>query len=290
MAERDPGAGVEIVKIRTSGDRLAAVPLHEIGAKGVFIKEIEEELLRGRIDIAVHSLKDLPCEQAAGLAIGAYLRREDPGDVLVSGRYASLKEVPDGSSVGTGSRRRESQLRSVRPGLSVAPLRGNVETRIGKAGDGSLDAVVIAAAGARRLGLTGMIREYLPPEFFTPAPGQGIIAAQIRSGDERAASALKPANDPVSEVCYAVERGFLRETGGGCFLPVGALCVPSGGGFALYGYIGSVDGVRAFRGKLDLSEPDPARGRELARRLLDAGGREVLLEIARAKSGDNQHP
>jgi hydroxymethylbilane synthase len=285
----NPGVTVELVKIRTKGDTIADVPLHKIGAKGLFIKEIEEALLKGDIDIAVHSLKDLPCVSAPGLAIGAYLARENPCDVLISGRYASLRDLPDGATVGTGSRRRESQLRAVMPRASVCPLRGNVETRMKKAVGGDMDAVIIAAAGVLRLGRAGEIREYLPADAFTPPPGQGIIAAQIRSGDARTASVLMKANDKTAERCYAVEKEFLLETGGGCFLPVGALCEETADGTVLYGYIGDEKGEKVFKETVRFAGFDPARGRALARKLLDSGGREVLLEIRKKENSDNEH-
>jgi hydroxymethylbilane synthase len=287
VEDHNPGIAIEIVKIRTKGDSVTDVPLHEIGGKGIFIKEIEEALLKGDIDIAVHSLKDLPCVSAPGLAIGAYLARENPCDVFISDKYASLKELPGGAVVGTGSRRRESQLRAARPGTAVRPLRGNVETRIKKACGGDMDAVIIAAAGVLRLGLADKIREYLPPDIFTPSPGQGIIAAQIRLGDERAAQALQKANDKTAERCYAVEKEFLRETGGGCFLPVGALCERTADGTVLYGYIGDAKGEKVFKETVRFAGFDPARGRELAGKLLDSGGREVLLEIRKKENSDN---
>lgn len=285
----NPGLTVEIVKIRTMGDAITDLPLHKIGAKGLFVRELEAALLKGDIDIAVHSLKDLPCVPAPGLAIGAYLARENPCDVFISDKYASLKELPGSAVVGAGSRRRESQLRAARPGLAVSPLRGNVETRIKKASGGDLDAVIIAAAGVLRLGLAGKIREYLPRDVFTPPPGQGIIAAQIKTNDERAASALEKANDETAARCYAVEKEFLRATGGGCFLPVGALCEETPAGPALYGYIGDAKGEKVFKETVRLTGFDPAQGYELARKLLAAGGREALLEIGKKENSDNEH-
>ena len=289
VESHNPGMAVEIVEIRTRGDAVADVPLHKIGGKGIFIKEIEEALLKGDIDVAVHSLKDLPCVSAPGLTIGAYLTRENPCDVLISDKYASLKALPRGAVVGTGSRRRESQLQAARPGTAVCPLRGNVETRIQKACGGNMDAIIIAAAGVLRLGLSDKIREYLPPDIFTPSPGQGTIAAQIRLSDERAARALQKANDRMAESCYAVEKGFLLETGGGCFLPVGALCERTAAGTTLYGYIGDARGEKVFKETVRFTGFDPARGRELARKLLDSGGREVLLEIRKKENSDNEH-
>jgi len=284
-----PEMAAEIVKISTKGDKITDVPLYKTGVKGIFIKELEEALLNGEIDIAVHSLKDLPAVIDPRLAIGAYLTRENPGDVFISERYAALKDMPDHAAVGTGSRRRESQLRFARPGLSASPLRGNIETRIKKVSDGGLDAVIIAAAGVLRLGLAGRIREYLPKDIFTPSPGQGIIAAQIRKGDEKAASALKKTNDAISALCYAVEKAFLQETGGGCFLPVGALCEKSPGGFILHGYIGDLKGEKVFKDTIRFREFEPAQGKNLARKLLAAGGREVLLEIREKENSDNGH-
>lgn len=285
----NPGLAAEIIKISTKGDEITNVPLHKIGAKGLFIKEIENALLNNSIDIAVHSLKDLPCELAPGLEIGAYLPREDPRDVFISDKYASIKELPAKAVIGIGSRRRESQLRALKPGVAVSPLRGNIETRVKKVSGGGLDGVVIAAAGVLRLGLEGKIREYLPKNIFTPSPGQGIIAAQIRKGDKRAASALEKAGDEAAAMCYAVEREFLLETGGGCFLPVGALCEKTPAGFILYGYIGDEKGEKIYRDTVNFDVFNPAQGRELARMLLAAGGREVLLEISRKENSNNEH-
>lgn len=282
-----PAARVEIIKISTKGDRITDIPLHKIGSRGLFIKEIEESLLNEEIDIAVHSLKDLPASQNDGLVIGALLPRENPGDVLISERYGSLSEVPAGAHIGTGSRRRQSQLKNFRPDITVKPLRGNVETRIKKGSGGGLDAVIIAAAGVIRLGLSGKIREYLPRAVFIPAPGQGIIAAQMRKNDAKRAEILGKINDENAGMCYAVEREFFLETGGGCFLPIGALCEKNSAGFTLHGYIGSENGEEVFRESVSFSVYDPMQGKTLAQKLLSAGGRRVLLDIRKKENSDN---
>jgi hydroxymethylbilane synthase len=283
-----PGVRVEIIKMTTKGDRITDIPLHKIGSRGLFIKEIEESLLREEIDIAVHSLKDLPASQNESLCIGAFLTRENPGDVLISERYGSLSEIPAGAHIGTGSRRRESQLKNFRPDILVEPLRGNVETRIKKSSGGNLDAIIIAAAGVIRLGLAGKIREYLPRDLFIPSPGQGIIAAQIRKNDTASAEILEKINDENAGMCYAVEREFFLETGGGCFLPIGALCEKNSSGYTIHGYIGDEKGENVFRESASFSIYDPLQGKKLAQKLLDAGGKRVLFDIREKENSDNK--
>lgn len=274
-----PGAETEIAAIRTTGDDLGEKPLHELGEKGVFVKELEKALRNAEIRLAVHSLKDMPLELPRGLVIAACLERGRPGDALVSDKYADLKSIPAGSRIGTGSRRRESQLRAVRPGLVPAPLRGNIETRIRKLQTQGLDAVIIAAAGVARLGMEASIKEFLPAEVFTPAPGQGVIALEIREDDSELAAALKGLNDREAWDCYLVERAFVKETGGGCSMPVGALCEKNGSRFKLSGYIGDLDGRRVYRDSVFFDRCEEKHGAELAGKLLAAGGRKVLDDI-----------
>ncbi len=277
-----PGAETAIVIIRTKGDAVTGKPLHELGGTGVFVKELEKALLEDEIDAAVHSLKDMPLRTPAGLRLAACLEREWPGDAFVSARYADLASVPAGGRIGAGSLRRESQLRALRPDLSAAPLRGNVESRVAKLRTEGLDGIVIAAAGLSRLGMAAAIVERLPPELFTPAPGQGIIALETRDGTGEPGAPLARLDDAASRESYRLETAFLAETGGGCSLPVGALCLPRPGGFALHGYIGDREGRRVHRGSALLASGDTEGAAALAGRLLDAGGRTVLDEL-RAK-------
>lgn len=277
-----PGAETEIVVVRTKGDAAAGKPLHELGGTGVFVKELETALREGGIDAAVHSLKDMPLRTPPGLQVAAFLEREWPGDAFVSEKYQDLGSVPSGGRIGAGSLRRESQLRALRPDLSAAPLRGNVGTRMAKLRAEGLDGIIIAAAGLSRLGMAGSISERLPPELFTPAPGQGIIALETRREAGGPAELLGRLDDAASRECYLLETAFLARTGGGCSLPVGALCLPRPGGFALHGYIGDREGRRVHRGSALLAPGDAEGAAELARKLLDAGGRTVLDEL-RAK-------
>lgn len=277
------GADTEVIAVTTKGDEMKGKQLHEIGEKGVFVKELETALKDGEISLAVHSLKDMPSELAGGLVLAACLEREYPGDALVSEKYADLASLPAGAKIGTGSRRRESQLKYMRPDLVTAPLRGNIETRINKVRTEGLDAIIIAAAGIRRLGLDANIKELLPLDIFTPAPGQGIIALEIRGEDKELAAVMKDLNDKEAMACYMVEKAFLKETGGGCFMPVGALCVRNGGGFKLSGYIGDREGRCVYKDSLLFGECDEKYGVELAGALLAAGGRKVLDEIRKQR-------
>jgi len=279
IKEAFSGADTEVIAIRTKGDEIKEKPLYEIGGTGVFVKEIEKALYGAEISLAVHSLKDMPLELSQGLMIAACLERAYPGDALVSKKYSDLKSIPAGARIGTGSRRRESQLKYMRPHLIAAPLRGNIETRISKALSGDLDAIIIAAAGITRLSLDANIKELLPLDVFTPAPGQGIIALEIREGDKELAAVLKGLDDGETRDCYMVEKAFLKETGGGCFMPVGALCARSGGGFKLSGYIGDRDGRRVYRDSILFNKCDEKYGVELAGALLASGGRRVLDDI-----------
>lgn len=219
-----PDVACDVTPIQTQGDRTQASgePLPEIGGKGLFTFELERALRDGEIDLAVHSLKDLPTEEAPGVVMGAVCLREDVRDCLVAQHELTLAELPAGAVVGTSSLRREAQLRALRPDLDIRSIRGNVDTRVDKVRRGEYDAAVLAAAGIRRLGLEGAVTEWLEPETILPAPGQGALAVQCRSDDERVLALLAAIDDPGSRATTMAERAFLSALGGGCATPVGA--------------------------------------------------------------------
>ncbi|HLE99573.1 MAG TPA: hydroxymethylbilane synthase [Gaiellaceae bacterium] len=219
-----PGLACRVKAIVTQGDRTqgSGRPLPEIGGKGLFTLELERELLEGAIDMAVHSLKDLPTEPASGVVIGAICAREDARDCLVARDGLTLAELPSGAAVGTSSLRREAQLRALRPDLETRSIRGNVDTRVRKVRQGEYDAAVLAAAGIRRLGLEAEVTEWLEPATMLPAPGQGALAVQCRADDERMLALLGAIDDRVARATATAERAFLRALGGGCAAPVGA--------------------------------------------------------------------
>lgn len=277
MRERLPDIKAEIVVVKTTGDAITEKPLYEIRERGIFVKELESALLGGTIDLAVNSLKDMPLDRAAGLKTAAYIDRDFAQDAFISGKYTGLRSVPAGGKIGTGSRRRESQLKNARPDLIAATLRGNVETRIKKAED--YDGIIISAAGPARLGMGDAIRELLPAEIFTPSPGQGMIAVECAEKNTELGDMMKAVNDPDAEARFAVERAFLERTGGGCYLPVGAYCEKTGAGYRLMGYIGDYAGKRVYRDSVLFGICEEKYGKGLAEKLLSAGGKEVLDEI-----------
>ena len=278
-------AKTELVPLQTSGDRLAG-PLQARGGKGLFVKEIEEALLAGRADLAVHSAKDLPARSAAGLVLAAVPEREDPRDALVCrSETGSLAGLRPGARVGTGSARRAAQLLALRPDLEVVALRGNVETRLRKLESQGLDAVVLACAGLVRLGLAGRIAERIAPEVLLPAVGQGALALQTREGDPLAA-ALGALDDPRAAAEFAAERAFLVRLEGDCNVPLAALAEPTGDGrLRLRGLVAASDGRRIARGEGEAPLAEAARaGLIAAERVLAAGGAEILARL-RAEAG-----
>lgn len=224
VAERVRGVGqpVELVEIATHGDIDRARPIEEIGTRGVFTKAIQRALLAGEIDLAVHSLKDLPTEPVAGLTMAAVPPRESPADVLVTNIAASLDELPHGARIGTGSLRRQAQLRHRRPDLQIEDIRGNVDTRLQKLDDGQFDAIVLAEAGLRRLGVTGRIRQVLPFDLMLPAVGQGALAIECRSSDVATQARVAAIDDPATHSAALAERALLARLRGGCMAPIGA--------------------------------------------------------------------
>lgn len=271
------GYDVDIKIIKTTGDRLANVPLTQSGTKGLFIKEIEEALAAGSIDLSVHSLKDLPTEQPGGLIVAAVPAREDPRDVLISRKGGTLASLPAGSRVGTSSLRRMSQLRLLRPDFEILPLRGNVDTRLRKLDRGDSDAVVLAAAGILRLGLADRITEYFSVDQMCPAVGQGALAIEIREGDGRIAEAVKPLDHAQTHGAVLAERATLRRLGGGCQVPIAAHAVSNDGQLWLLGVVASFNGERVIRAQACGPANDPERlGATVAEDLLSQGARTIL--------------
>jgi len=280
-----PGLAVELVTVVTEGDRRRDVPAAALGGKGIFTAAVQRAVLDGRADLAVHSAKDLPAAQVPGLVLAAVPRRDDPRDVLVGrGRLAGLDDLAPGARVGTGSPRRVALLQWLRPDLELVPIRGNVDSRVGRVHAGELEAVVLAAAGLRRLGLAAAAVP-LDPESFTPAPGQGTLAVEARADDTRALGLLSALTDRPSRVALRAERSFLQRLGGSCTLPAGALLrVTDAGHLEIQGFLSALDGKGLVRERLRGPADDPeGLGRTLADRLLDACGPEVraLVEDSR---------
>ena len=276
LEEKHSGLRVEIVTIKTSGDRFLNTPIKAIGGKGIFVKEIEEALLRREIDLAVHSMKDLPTEIADGLTIAAVPEREDSRDVLVSGVDTLFEHLPAGARIGTGSLRRRAQLLHCRSELSVQSIRGNVDTRLRKLDQGEFDALVMAAAGLKRLGLESRIGEYLPDAICLGAVAQGALALESRDNDPVIAS-VAFLHDPPTALEIMAERSFLRRLGGGCQIPVGARAWIDGNRLRLMGVVADPDGRRLFREEMESPAEQAERlGQTLAERLLALGADEVL--------------
>jgi hydroxymethylbilane synthase len=274
------GLEVELSIIKTTGDKITDVPLAKVGGKGLFVKEIEDALLAGSVDLAVHSMKDVPAELPSGLIIGAIPKREDPRDVLVSVSYRSLMDLPQGAVVGTSSLRRTVQIRMLRPDLKVETLRGNLDTRLRKVKEGLFDAVILAAAGIHRMGWHEVIAEYLDPQEFLPAVGQGALGIEIREDDREIAELVSKIHDKTTAFSVTAERSFLRELEGGCQVPIGCHCFVENGTVRLVGMIASLDGATVVRdeikGRLDEAE---MLGRKLAQELRRKGGEEILKSI-----------
>lgn len=277
LRDLDPGLTFELVVIRTTGDKILDSPLSRIGSKGLFVKEIEEALLRGEIDMAVHSMKDLPTTLPQGLTIGAIPKRLDPRDVLISRDGRTLEDLPEGCLIGTSSLRRRVQLKGILPGCEVVPLRGNLDTRIRKLKEGQCDAIVVALSGLLRLGIGDVRFQVLPEDLVIPAPGQGALAVECRS-DWPLRDVLCGLHDPKSSREVLCERAFLEEMGGGCQVPLGALAREEGGIIVLKAMVAGVEGGRIIKGEDKGTDP-VALGRALARRLKDEGAGEILKEV-----------
>ena len=282
IREHLPDAAVELVIIKTKGDIMQDVSLVQIGGKGLFIKEIEEALLRGDVDIAVHSMKDVPAELPEELEIAVTPLREDPRDVLISRNNRKLEEMPRGARIGTCSLRRGFQLRNRMPDLDIVPLRGNLDTRIKKIETEDLDGVIVAAAGIRRMGWVAKVSQFIPEELMLPAVGQGVLGIETRRDDDRVRAAIAFLHDPVTGCEVGAERSFLKRLGGGCQLPIAALAKKTGESLLLKGLVGSVDGRVMIRHEVKgLAMDFESLGRELADHILAQGGRALLDEVYR---------
>jgi hydroxymethylbilane synthase len=271
------GHDVSITVITTTGDRVLDRRLENVGGKGAFLKEIEEAMLAGTIDLAVHSLKDVPTSLPEGLHLCAYLERADARDAFISREGVTLAGLPAGARIGTTSLRRQAQLRARRSDLLISDLRGNVDTRLRKLREGELDAILLAMAGLVRLGRASEVTEALAPDVILPAPGQGTIALECRQADEDVAAAVGPLNHPASQRCVTAERAFLAALGGGCNVPLGAYAEEDGAELRLRALVSRVDGREALTADRRGVEPE-ALGRAVAEELLARGAAELMRE------------
>jgi hydroxymethylbilane synthase len=275
---RERGHEVEIEVIKTTGDKILDVALAKVGTKGMFTKEIEEALLEQRVDLAVHSLKDLPTELAPEFEIAAITVRENPRDAFLSRHFDSINDLPQKALVGTSSLRRQAQLKALRPDLKIEPLRGNVDTRLRKMEEGQYDAIILASAGLNRLGLTRWIRQVLPADVMCPAAGQGALGIEIRRGDSETLEHLEFLNHKPTRLAVLAERALLNELGGGCQVPIGAHAEVTGEEVKLIGVVARPDGSTLIREERHGKDPVKL-GEELGKSLLNRGGREILKEV-----------
>lgn len=283
VRQTHPDLDVTLLPLSTKGDRIVDVPLAAIGGKGLFVREIETALLDGRADLAVHSLKDMPAEQPGGLVIGVVPRREDPTDLLLSVRFDSLAALPADARVGTSSLRRKAQLLALRPDLTVADLRGNLDTRIRRLTEGAFDAIIVAAAGMNRLGLSAPKISPLTPPDFLPAAAQGALGLEYRTADKRTARLVSFLEHPESRDAVTAERAFLARLNGGCQVPVAVHAAVSDDCLCLDGLVADVTGIRVYRDVI-LGTRDQAAelGRRLAETVLAKGAGAVLDALVTA--------
>jgi hydroxymethylbilane synthase len=280
LNEKFPDQEIELVTIKTKGDKILDVPLAKVGGKGLFVKEIEQALLGGRIDLAVHSMKDMPAEIPDGLCIGAVPQREDPADVLVARDGLAFSKLKRGALIGTSSLRRAAQLQHARPDISIVPLRGNLDTRLKKLQTENLDAVVLAAAGIKRLELTHRITEYLQADIMLPAVGQGALCIEMRQDDPVIGPMLAALDHPDSRAVVLGERAFLKRLGGSCQVPIAGHGEIVTATFALTGLVADVDGSRLIKATLSGPADDTeAIGVQLAEQLIARGADKILEEL-----------
>jgi hydroxymethylbilane synthase len=277
---RHPEVQVELVKIKTKGDKILDTPLSKVGGKGLFVKEIEEALLKKDVDLAVHSMKDVPAELQSGLKLSVYPKREDPRDAFVSRHFRAVKDLPQGASVGTSSLRRAAQLLHMRPDLHIVPLRGNVDTRLRKLDSGDLQAIVLATAGLNRLGLSDRITAPLSPEAVLPAIGQGVLGMELRADDEKTRNLISFLNDPETELAARAERAFLKELEGGCQVPLAGYARVEKDRIVLDGMVAELDGSVILRQQRAGGKDEPEDlGIALAKQLIAAGADRILEKI-----------
>ncbi len=289
LIEANPQQTIELVTIKTKGDKILDVPLAKVGGKGLFVKEIEQALLDGRIDIAVHSMKDMPAEIPAGLGIGAIPPREVPSDVLISKSGLHFSKLKQGGVIGTSSLRRGAQLRYARPDIVIVPLRGNVETRLKKLQTDDLDAVVLAAAGVIRLDLEHRITEYLDSDIMLPAVGQGALCIEIRQNDPDIQKMITELDDPHTRAIVKGERAFLNRLGGSCQVPIAGHGEIQHDTFKLTGLVADLDGSRILKSILSgPADSTEAVGVNLAERLLAQGADKILEQLQSMESANGQ--
>lgn len=279
-----PDTTVELVKITTKGDKILDVPLAKVGGKGLFVKEIEDALLDELVDLAVHSMKDVPTDLPDGLHVAIVPPRETPQDAFISVHYKAIDELPRGATIGTSSLRRKAQLAALRPDLTIEDLRGNLDTRLRKLDEGQYDAIILAGAGLNRLGLQHRITSLFTPTQMLPAIGQGSLGLELRKGDTELLAGMQFLHDKATAVTVAAERAFLLRLEGGCQVPIGAHATLEGDRLTLTGLIASVDGSQILREEqsapLDQAEQ---LGTTLAETLLDRGGKAILDEVYRTE-------
>lgn len=275
-----PELTVELVPMSTQGDKILDTPLAKIGGKGLFVKELEQAMMDGRADIAVHSMKDVPVEFPEGLHLNTICEREDPRDAFVSNQYKNLAELPQGAVVGTSSLRRQCQIKALRPDLKIIDLRGNVNTRLAKLDAGEYDAIILAAAGLIRLEMPQRIASFIEPEVSLPANGQGAVGIECRTDDAETQALLAPLEHAQTRVRVLAERAMNRKLQGGCQVPIGAFAEVSGDTLSLRGLVGSLDGTEILRdhieGEISAAE---ALGEQLAERLLAQGADKILAGV-----------
>lgn len=281
LVAQHPHLTVELLGMTTYADKMLSIPLTEVGGKGLFIKELEEALLSGKADIAVHSMKDVPMELPAGLCLPVMSNREDPRDAFVSNQYNSLLQLPMNASVGTASLRRQTQLKAIRPDLTMQLLRGNINTRLNRLDKGEFDAIILAAAGLKRLSLATRIRAYLSLDEILPAAGQGALGIECRENDEHTLSFIKPLNDLATYQCVTAERALCRYLDGGCHVPLAAYAHIHQQKLQLKGLVINHNGTRILQSKVT---GDPAHaeriGTRVAEELLQQGADKILKEYA----------
>ena len=275
---REHGHTVEIEVIRTTGDKITEVALAKVGTKGMFTKEIEEALAEKRVDLAVHSLKDVPTDLAQEFELAAIMKREDPRDAFISVKFSSLEDLPRGAKVGTSSLRRQCQLKALRPDLEIFPVRGNVDTRLRKLESGEYDAIILAAAGVHRLGLEKHVRSRISADVMCPAVGQGALAIEIRRADVPTHALLGFLNDADTRAAIECERALLGSLGGGCQVPIGAYAEKREGRLYLRAMVGRPDGALILREQADGVDGEKL-GREVAQTLLWRGGDKILTDV-----------
>lgn len=280
LQELHPDLTVELVKFVTQGDKILDTPLAKIGGKGLFVKELEAALLDGRADLAVHSMKDVPMALPEGLTLAVICEREDPLDAFVSNQFEKFADLPQGAKVGTSSLRRKSQILKQRPDLQIIDLRGNVGTRLAKLDDGQYDAIILASAGLKRLGLSERIRHCLTPDISLPAVGQGALGLECRAADQDVLALIQPLLHEETDVCVRAERAFNAYLEGGCQVPIAGYATLQGGTIHIEGRVGSPDGQTLLRAELtDEASNAQQLGENLARNLLNQGAGELLKAL-----------